>query len=115
MSHRSDAGSGCRELGALVEETRVRVLNCSATGCLLETDRRLNEGTVATLDVTLGGRSFSDALKVVRCEPAERTPGLYFVGTRFLSIAPAHPGTIRHAMRHDSGGLAEWLDAEDGQ
>ena len=113
MGRRCDAGRGDREPGALVEDIRVRVLNCSATGCLLESDRRLPEGTVATLDLILGGRAFSDVLKVVRCEPVDRRPGLYRVGTHFLSIAPAYPGSLRHVMRHDQGELTEWLNAED--
>jgi PilZ domain len=113
MSRHTETSIGDRELGALVEDIRVRVVNCSATGCLLESDKRLDEGTIATLDLTLGGHPFSDVLKVVRCEPVAQRPGVYHVGARFLSIAPAYPESIRHIMRHDQGELAEWLNHDD--
>jgi PilZ domain len=113
MSRHTETRIGDRELGALVEDIRVRVVNCSATGCLLESNTRLDEGTVATLNLTLDGQPFSDVLKVVRCEPVAQRPGVYHVGTHFLSIAPAYPGSIRHIMRHDQGQLAEWLNHDD--
>jgi len=49
MTRPSDAGTHDREMGALVYDIRVRVINCSATGCLLESGKRMAEGTIATL------------------------------------------------------------------
>lgn len=47
-----------REFAALVHEIGVRVLNCSADGCLLETNKPLKAGTVAALQISsAGGRS----------------------------------------------------------
>jgi hypothetical protein len=115
MNRRSDASTDVRELGALVEDIHVRMVNCSATGCLLETDKRLAEGTVATLHLSLVGRTFSDLVSVVRCEPVDGRTGLYHVGAHFLQTAPADAGSLRNVMRCEPGELAAWLDSEDGQ
>jgi hypothetical protein len=112
MNRRSDANRDVRELGALIEDIRVRVVNCSATGCLLETDKRLAEGTVATLQLSLAGRTFSDLVSVVRCEPVDRRTDLYHVGAHFLQTALADASSLRQVMRCDAGELAAWLDAD---
>jgi pilus assembly protein Flp/PilA len=97
-----------RQLAALVQEIRVRVLNCSATGCLLESDKQVSVGTVAALHVSLGGGAFSDLVKVVRCEGFDRR-GLYHVAAEFVSVTPADAGSLRHVTRCDSSEPAEWL------
>ena len=56
------------ELGALTCELRVRVLNGSATGCLVESSRPLTVGTVAALRVNLLGREYDDQVQVTRCQ-----------------------------------------------
>jgi hypothetical protein len=115
MNRRCDASRDVRELGALVEDIRVRVVNSSATGCLLETDRRLAEGTVATLHLSLGTRAFNDVVSVVRCEPVDGRTDLYHVGAHFLQTAPANAGSLRQVMRCYPGELAAWVDTEDPQ
>jgi hypothetical protein len=109
MIRQSDSGTPDRELGALVDDIRVRVINCSATGCLLESDKRIAEGTIATLQVSIGGRTFSEVAEVVRCQPVDRRNGLYHVGAQFLSTTAPHAGSLRHAMRREGSKLAGWL------
>jgi hypothetical protein len=109
MIRPSDPGTHDRELGALVDDIRVRVINCSAAGCLLESDRRIAEGTIATLQLSMGGRTFSEVAEVVRCQPVDRRNGLYHVGAQFLSTTAPHAGSLRHAMRREGSELAGWL------
>jgi hypothetical protein len=115
MNPRSDTSGHDCELGTLVEDIRVRVLNCSATGCLLECNKRMGVGTVAALHMSLGGRTFSDLVKVLRCEALDlrAAAALYHVATEFLSTAPASAGSIRHVMRCDCSELAGWLTSDD--
>jgi hypothetical protein len=98
MSRRAAASRDGRTLAALVADVRVRVLNCSATGCLLASATRVEEGTVATLHLRIGERTFTEVVKVVRCEPLDPDTGRYQVGARFLSTSPAYPGSLRYAM-----------------
>jgi len=106
MIGRSDSRGDGRELAALVDDIRVQLLNCSVSGCLLASNKPVMEGTVATLQVSLSGRTFTDVVKVVRCERLDRGAGLYYLGARFLSITPAYTGSLRHAMRDDARELA---------
>ena len=109
MIRPSAPGTPDRDLGALVDDIRVRVINCSATGCLLESAKRIVEGTIATLHLSIGGRTFSEVAAVVRCQPVDRRNGLYHVGAQFLSTTAPHAGSLRHAMRRDGSELARWL------
>ena len=56
------------ELASLTKEMRVRVLNCSGSGCLLETDAPIAVGAIARLRITFGGREFDDTVRIVRCQ-----------------------------------------------
>jgi hypothetical protein len=53
-------------LATLTRHIRVRILNCSADGCLLETTASLAVGTVGTLSVLFGGRRFDDLIQILR-------------------------------------------------
>jgi hypothetical protein len=109
MIRPSDPRTHDRELGALVDDIRVRVINCSAAGCLLESDKRIAEGTIATLQLSIGGRRFSEVAAVVRCQPVDGRNSLYHVGAQFLSTTAPHAGSLRHAMRREGSELAGWL------
>ena len=104
-----DPQPGREMLATLTRHIRVRVLNCSAEGCLLEATAPLLHGTVGTLRVSFGGNQFDDQIQVVRCEHMKGTE-VYHVGARFLSATPPYAGTLRYSMRCDVGGLAGWLD-----
>jgi PilZ domain len=100
------------KLATLTRHLRVRVLNCSADGCLLETTAPLEVGTVGNLRVTFSGRQLEDSIQVVRCVLMKGTKVVHHVGARFLSMTPPYAGTLRYTMRCDVGGLAGWLDTE---
>jgi hypothetical protein len=101
--HRDD------ELAALTKDIRVRVLNCSGSGCLLESDRPLEIGAVAILRIVFGGREFDDAVRVVRCQALEGAGSVYNIGTQFLATTPPYAGTLRYLIRRDLNSLAGWL------
>jgi hypothetical protein len=80
-----------RELGA-------RIIDLSESGCLIEIHRRLDVGTVGTLQVQFGIAEFRDDFEVVRCQAVEGARSLYRAGVRFLWTTPRHVGSIRHAV-----------------
>ena len=55
-------------LAVLTRDLRVRLLNCSASGCLVETNVRLEVSTVASLTLNVDGRHFSDDVLVAWCK-----------------------------------------------
>lgn len=99
------------DVAALTTQFRVRVLNCSAAGCLLETNWPLAVGTVGKLRVLFDGKEFDDPIQVVRCALIQGTGVVHHVGARFLSMTPPYAGTLRYMMRRDAGALSGVFDA----
>ena len=79
---------------ALRRDVRVRVLNCSASGCLIETTRPIPVGLVGALRSTFGERELEDIVRIVRCEAAEGTRAVYHVAAQFLMTAPPDPRSL---------------------
>jgi len=106
------------ELGALTSELRVRVLNGSATGCLVESSRALMVGTVAGLRVNLLGREYDDQVQVTRCQSIAGAGNIFHIAMEFLSTTPPYAGSLRYAIHRELGqfgGLLHALERVDGQ
>jgi hypothetical protein len=84
--------------GTLTRELSVRLVNVSASGCLFETRRRIEVGTIATLQLRLGGAECSDEVEVVRCEAVKDAPGRYHIGARLRWTTRWGAGSIRHVV-----------------
>ena len=93
----------------LMRELRARIINISESGCLIETRRRLDVGTVGTMRLRLGTQEYGDDLEIVRCEAVGSALSLYHVGVRFLWTTPRRAGSIRDAV----AGHAGQLDSSD--
>ena len=55
----------------LNRELHARVIDVSASGCLVETRRRLEVGTIGRLRVSLSGEECEDDVEVMRCDAIE--------------------------------------------
>jgi hypothetical protein len=85
----------------LTRELRARIIDLSESGCLMEVRRRLDVGTVGTLELQLGTAEVRDDFEVVHCRAVDRARSIYHVGMRFLWTTPRDVGSIRHAVaRH---------------
>jgi hypothetical protein len=93
----------------LSQDNRVRVLNCSAAGCLVETARPVAVDTVAILQVSFGGRVFDDLVHVTRCEAITDGGQFYYVAAKFVSVNPPYTNTLRYVIRKDTSDLAGCL------
>lgn len=94
------------QLGVLTHDRYVRLLNCSVSGCLLETNCRLQVGTIATIRVTIDGRDLSDDVQIVRCQPIAGAGDTYHVGAQFLWTQPLEAQSLRAAAHRPGGGVA---------
>ena len=113
MSSGFSEPQGIREdVARLARHVRVRVLNCSASGCLLETTGPVPVGAFGTLRVRVGDRDFDDTIQVVRCDHLNGTESLYHVATKFLSTTPPYAGSLRYTLRCGVGNLTGWLDTK---
>ena len=87
------------QLGVLTRERRVRLLNCSVSGCLIETNWRPQVGVIASLRVVIEGREFADDVQIVRCQPIAGAGDTFHVGVQFLWTQPLHKRSLRRAQR----------------
>jgi hypothetical protein len=92
------------QLGVLTREREVRLLNCSISGCLLETASRIDVGAIASIRVTLDGRELVDDVQIVRCQPIAGAGDRYHVGAQFLWTQPLHERCLRGALRRAGTG-----------
>ena len=83
---------------ALARDFQARILNYSPSGCLLETNVRIEVGTVGTIHFVIDGKELADDIQVVRCQAIEGAGSLYQVGARFLWTVLPGKGTLRQAL-----------------
>jgi hypothetical protein len=98
------------EPAGLMRDVGVRMLNCSAGGCLLEMSEPLPVGAVAELMVPFGDHRFKELVEVTRCEAIQGS-AVYHVGARFLAAAPPSRGSLRYALRCERHELKALLGA----
>jgi len=98
------------QLGVLTRERQVRLLNCSVSGCLLETNCRLPVGATASIRVIVEGRELRDDVQVVRCQPIAGAGERYHVGAQFLWTQPLVRESLRSALRAARGEFSAILD-----
>ena len=82
-------------LAVLTRELRMRLLNCSASGCLIEINVPLTVSTVASLTVRFEGRQFTDDVLVAWCKAVPGGGARYHAGLRFVWTDAAPPDTLR--------------------
>ena len=87
------------KMAVLTREFRVRILNCSSSGCLVETNAHVEIGTVGSLRLAIDGEEFMDDLMVVRCQPIEGAGSIFHVGAKFLWTDPPGRKALRCAMQ----------------
>jgi hypothetical protein len=85
-------------LAALARDIQARILNYSPSGCLLETNVRLDVGTIGSIRFVIDGRELADDIQVMRCQVIEGAGSLYQVGVRFLWTRAPAQGTLRQAL-----------------
>jgi hypothetical protein len=84
-----------QSVAVLTRELRIRIINCSLSGVLLEANASLAVGTVAALTLRIGDHEFKDDVRVIRCESIAGAGSLHHIGAELLWTAL--PG--RHSLR----------------
>jgi hypothetical protein len=88
----------CDGFGVLTRECHVRLIDISGAGCLIESQRRLEVGTVGTLRLPFGLEEHAEDIQVVRCVAIRGAGSVYHLGIQFLQTTPRHARSIRHAV-----------------
>jgi hypothetical protein len=104
MIERHDTSVAAPEgVAILTREFRIRILDYSPSGCLIETNARVDVGTIGSLHFVIDGSEFVDDVQVVRCQAIEGAGSLYRVGARFLWTVSPGRGTLRRALGRPNG------------
>ena len=90
------------EVASLTTDIRVRVLNVSAAGCLVESARALEIGSVATLRIAFAGGDFEDTVQIVRCQEITGAGAVFHLGAIFLTTAAPSIESLRYLIRRRS-------------
>ena len=99
MIERQDASVAALDgVAILTREFQIRILDYSPSGCLIETNSRVDIGTIGSLHFVIDGREFVDDIQVVRCQPIEGAGSIYRIGARFLWTVSPGKGTLRRAL-----------------
>jgi len=98
-----------KTLGVLMREVRVRVVNISRVGTLLESNKRMAVGTLGRLRLRIGDGEYIDDIEVVRCDAVEGGSAFH-IGMRFLFTTSRHQRSIRSAIAHFSAPLSAALE-----
>jgi c-di-GMP-binding flagellar brake protein YcgR len=85
-------------VAVLGRQVRVRLLDISGAGCLLESSSRLQKGATGRLRVTFDGAEYMDDVRVMRCQESEGASGLYQLGAEFLWTTSPHDRSLRRVI-----------------
>ena len=75
-----------------------RVIDFSRSGCLLESEHRVEEGTIGELRIEIRGQVLFDDVRVTRCVRVEGSGSRYLVGVEFLQTRRPDEQSIRRAL-----------------
>jgi hypothetical protein len=84
--------------GVITRSVSVRVPNCSASGCLLETHSSLEVGTIGTIELWMGEENLCDQVRIVRCQSIQGAGALFHLGAEFLWTSAPTRSSLRRAM-----------------
>ena len=77
-------------VAVLGRDVVVRLVDISNSGCLIQSETRLAEGTIGTLRLSYGGVDYVDDVRIVRCQAPNVGDSWFRLGAQFLWTT--HPG-----------------------
>ena len=77
-------------VAVLGRDVAVRLVDISNSGCMIQSETRLAEGTAGTLRLTYDGVDYVDDVRIVRCQAPNVGDSWFRLGAQFLWTT--HPG-----------------------
>ena len=93
-----DALDDSEVIGLLARNVPTRLVDISRTGCLLESRKRIDIGTVGELRLVVQQTTFVDDVRVTRCVLMEGSSAIYLVGVEFVPTHRKGERSIRRAI-----------------
>jgi hypothetical protein len=85
-------------VAVLGRDVHVRLVDISGSGCLLESDCRLAEGTIGSLRVRFEGTNYEDDVRVIRCRRFEGSRSGFYLGAEFLWTRSPGERSLRRVL-----------------
>ena len=85
-------------VAVLGRDVTVRLLNVSNSGCLLQSELRLAEGTVGTLRLTYEGSDYADDVRIMRCQAPAAGDNWFKLGVQFLWTSHPSERSLRRLV-----------------
>lgn len=104
-------------VGFVRRDFAVELLNISRSGCLLESDKPIAAGTLATVTVEMDGESYSDDVRVARCLEIPGAGERHHVGVQFVALRVPSQRSLRFLAASLNSGtagtdpVAAWLES----
>jgi len=111
-----DAIFGASDLVAVLgRDVSVRLVDISGSGCLVQSETRIAEGTTGTLRVSWDGSDYIDDVRIVRCQAPTAGDSWYRIGAQFLWTS--HPGerSLRRVISSLQPGMPGGMRFEPGR
>ncbi|MEO5897238.1 MAG: PilZ domain-containing protein [Vicinamibacterales bacterium] len=101
-------------VAVLGRDVTVRLVDISNSGCLIQSETRLAEGTNGTLRLTFEGVDYVDDVRIMRCQAPNAGENWFRLGAQFLwttnpgerslrrVVAGVNPGALQ-SMRFETG------------
>lgn len=108
MASRKDAAPD-HGLGTLTSMVPVRLIDVSRSGCLLEANRQIPAGTTGRFRLEIGGRAYTEEVRITRCRSREGSASVWRIGAEFLHGRRPDATSLRRAVHAliDRGGTEE--------
>jgi hypothetical protein len=85
-------------VAVLGRDVAVRLMNISNSGCMIQSETRLAEGTTGTLRLTYGGADYVDDVRIVRCQVPNAGDHWYRLGAQFLWTSNPGERSLRRVI-----------------
>lgn len=85
-------------LGVLTRDVRVRLLNISTSGCLVESTVALEMGTTGVLTIRAGGETYADDVRIARVQQVQGAGSTWHIGAEFLWTSQPGPRSLRRVV-----------------
>jgi hypothetical protein len=87
-----------RRIGVIVRDIPVRVLDASASGCLVESREPLPEGAVGLLEIAGDQGPTSEPLRISRSTVIAGGATRFRAGAQFLPLGAPGPASVRNQL-----------------
>ena len=100
--------------GVLTREVRVRLVNISGSGCLVETSAQVEPGTTGVLKVEIDGEQYADDIRVARLQRVHGSSATWHVGVEFLWTTYPGSWSLRRVVNRLQREVAQHVMIEFG-